>query len=392
MMIHKENAHVMTLSFSPRKSNRPGQRECLVFGILGSLILLAGCASTRAGSAKAPASLVWPDPPQLPKIEFVRSIRYLSDAEGEPSFLGKFAQGLFGRSREKLVKPYGVATDSRGRIYVADTAGRALYRFDLGSGKSIKLAEFEPCGSIDAQAELSFFGRLFSGQPKMALASPIGVAVDASDNFYVADSILQRVFAFDEERRCLRAFGGEEGLLRPSGIAISKDPERLYVTDTGDHKISVYSLDGDLLFEFGQRGDKPGEFNFPTNIFVDAEGKVYVSDSLNFRVQVFNSEGEYLNHFGRLGDVSGTFNKPKGIAVDSEGHIYVVDSLFDSVQIFSFDGALLLSFGESGVEDGEFWLPSGIFIDEYDNIYVSDSYNTRLQIFRYLDQTEDRNN
>jgi DNA-binding beta-propeller fold protein YncE len=382
----------MVFNYNRRNGIRPGIGRCLVIGILGYLVLLSGCASTKPGPTEVATSLVWPDPPQPPKIEFVRSIRYLSDAEREPSFLGKFTQGIFGRSREKLIKPYGVTTDSRGRIYVADTAGRAIYRFDLSGGKAGKFAEFEPCGSIEAQAELSFIGRLFSGRPKMALASPIGVAVDASDNFYISDSILQRVFAFDEEGRCLRTFGGEEGLLRPSGIAISKNLERLYVTDTGDHKISVFSLDGDLLFEFGQRGDKPGEFNFPTNIFVDDESKVYVSDSLNFRVQVFNSDGEILNHFGQLGDVSGTFNKTKGIAVDSEGHIYVVDSLFDSVQIFDFSGSLLLSFGESGVEDGEFWLPSGIFIDEEDNIYVSDSYNTRLQIFRYLARTEEHRN
>lgn len=352
--------------------------------------LVAGCASTKSARVIEPVELVWPDPPQPPRIKYVRSIRYLSDLKGEPSWFGKLIRGVFGRSREKLLKPYGVTTDSSGRLYVADTAKRMIYRFDLESGKATGFSEFEQCGEAEAGRERSFFGRLFSRRPKMALASPIGVAVDQFDNFYVSDSVLQRVFAFDQEGRCLRTFGAEEGLLRPSGIAINKRLGRLYVTDTVGHRIVVYDLEGDRLFEIGKRGDKPGEFNFPTNVFIDAKDRVFMTDSLNFRVQIFTGEGEILTHFGRLGKVSGSFNKPKGIAVDGKGHIYVVDSLFDNVQIFDFEGRLLLAFGESGLDEGEFWLPSGIFIDEQDYIYVSDSYNTRIQIFKYLGQGAER--
>jgi DNA-binding beta-propeller fold protein YncE len=357
--------------------------------VLASVFVVA-CASTKPARTEEVAPLVWPDPPQMPRIEHVRSIRYLSDLEGEPSWFGKLMQGLFGRSREKLIKPYGLATDSLGRIYVADTAKRMVYRLDLEGETATRYTEFEPCGEIEARKERSFFGKLFSGRPKMGLVSPIGVAVDQSDNFYVSDSILGRVFAFDERGRCLRVFGANDELLRPSGVAVNKRLGRLYVTDAAGHKIVVFDLEGNRLFEFGQRGDGPGAFNFPTNIFVGADDNVYVTDSLNFRVEIFTAEGDIVNQFGQLGRVSGSFNKPKGIAVDSEGHIYVVDSLFDNVQIFDAEGRLLLSFGEPGIADGEFWLPSGIFIDGRDNIYVSDSYNTRVQVFKYLRNREQR--
>ncbi len=359
-------------------------RRSLVLGVAGACALLTGCASAGSARVAGPASLVWPDPPQPPRIQYVRSIRYLSDIEGEPSWFGRVLQGLFGRSREKLVKPYGVVTDGEGRLYVADTAQRAIYRLDFAGQKAERFSEFQPCGDVAAKERRSFFATLFSQSPKMTLASPIGVAVDGQGNFYVSDSALGKVFAFDEKGRCLRSFGAGDELLRPSGIAINKRLERLYVTDTAGHKVVVYDLEGNRLFDLGQRGDGPGEFNFPTNIFIDGEDRVYVTDSLNFRIEVFTSEGEILTHFGQLGKVSGSFNKPKGIAVDSDGHIYVVDTLFDNVQIFDFGGRLLLAFGESGVDEGEFWLPSGIFIDEWDNIYVSDSYNTRIQVFRYL--------
>jgi DNA-binding beta-propeller fold protein YncE len=364
-------------------------RRSSVLGAAVAFALLTGCASAGSARVDESARLVWPDPPQPPRIEYVRSIRYLSDIEGESSWFGRALQGLFGRSSEKLVKPYGVVVDGKGRLYVADTAKEMIYRFDFEGRKAKRFSEFAPCGAVAAKEKRSFFGRLFSQSPKAALVSPIGVAVDGQDNFYVSDSMLGTVIAFDEEGRCLRSFGSGGELLRPSGIAINKRLERLYVTDTARHQIVVYDLEGNRLFDFGQRGDGPGEFNFPTNIFVDGEDRVYVTDSLNFRVEVFTSEGEILTHFGQLGNVSGSFNKPKGIAVDSEGHIYVVDTLFDNVQIFDFGGRLLLAFGESGVGEGEFWLPSGIFIDEWDNIYVSDSYNTRIQVFRYLGGDEE---
>lgn len=310
----------------------------------------------------------------------------MEDVRGEPSWIGKIVRSILGRSREKLLKPYGIATDGAGRIYAADTAKRMIYRFDLEKRQIYRYEEFQPCGGGNRKNRRSFVSRLLSGQEEMALLSPIGVAMDRSGNLYVADSVRRRVYVFDEKGQCLREIGSDEELERPSGIAISRKTGRLYVTDTAGHKIVVYDTDGSRVFEFGRRGDKPGEFNFPTNIFVDTNDRIYVMDSLNFRVEVFTSEGELLSYFGQLGKVSGTFNKPKGIAVDSEGHIYVVDALFDAVQIFDGSGRLLLAFGESGAGEGEFWLPSGIHIDEKDTIYVSDSYNTRVQIFQYLKQ------
>jgi DNA-binding beta-propeller fold protein YncE len=346
-------------------------------------LLAAGCASPKAAGVVESANLVWPDPPQTPRIRYIRSIRHMADVKGEPSWLGRIAQGVFGSSREKLLKPYGVATDGLGGVYVADTGKGIVYKFDLESAKVLRYSEFETCDP-SARSGGSFFSRLFSKTPRMRLMSPIGVAADGRGGLYVSDSILNKVFVFDEKGRCIRAFGEDETLLRPSGIAVNRRLDRLYVADTAGHRVVAYALDGEKLFEFGQRGEKPGDFNYPTNIFVGADDRVYVTDSLNFRIMIFTSEGELLSYFGSLGRVSGSFNKPKGVAVDSEGHIYVVDAMFDNVQIFDAEGRLLLAFGGSGTGEGEFWLPSGIFIDDRDRIYVSDSYNTRIQIFQYL--------
>ena len=139
----------------------------------------------------------------------------------------------------------------------------------------------------------------------------------------------------------------------------------------------------------GRRGGEPGEFNFPTNVFVDKEGHLFVADTLNFRIQSFNPDASLLNVFGTLGDTPGSLNRPKGVGVDGEGHVYVADSSFNNFQIFDQTGQLLLFVGSVGSGPGEFLLPAGLFIDGKSRIYVVDQGNARVQVFQYL-RVQDR--
>ena len=96
------------------------------------------------------------------------------------------------------------------------------------------------------------------------------------------------------------------------------------------------------LFTFGARGDKDGEFNFPSNVAIERKtGNVYIVDTQNFRIQVFDKGGKFVKRFGQIGDAPGTFTRPKGIGIDSEGHIYVADAAFDNLQIFDEKGQVL---------------------------------------------------
>jgi hypothetical protein len=152
------------------------------------------------------------------------------------------------------------------------------------------------------------------------------------------------------------------------------------------HKVQRYSLDGQLLVEWGSLGAGDGEFRQPRGIAVDNDpSRVYVADTENNRVQVFSPDGTFIKKWGMPGVYDGQFNRPVDIAVDNNGIVYVVDCGNDRVQIFSPDGEFLGKWGTIGNDEGEFMSPSGIAIDphhHYSYIYVLDSGNYRVQVFK----------
>jgi DNA-binding beta-propeller fold protein YncE len=322
-----------------------------------------GCAKSVDQVRKPLPDILWPGPPEKPRIQFVDAVSKPEDIQIKPGLFKRFFRYLIGKEETSMVAPYGVETDVSGRLYVADTFLRTVHVFDVRKN--------------------AYY--LFPAD-KAKFVSPIDIAVDhARGKIYVSDSKQGMVKVFEKAGK---KFVGEIGkgiLQRPTGITVNEKTSELLVVDTRSGHIFRYDLtDHRLKGKFGGSGTADGKLNYPTNICVAEDGIILVSDSLNFRVQTFSPEGRFLGKFGSIGDSPGYFSRPRGVAADSDGNIYVVDGLFDNVQIFDKEFRLLMAFGEPGHGYGEFWLPSGIYIDKDDLIYVSDSHNKRVQIFQYL--------
>ena len=312
---------------------------------------------THAAETKPP--LVWPPPPAAPRIVFVREISEPRDIGVRPPALLRLANWITGvsNSRQKMDRPFGLALDGTENLLVTDTAAGTVAYLDLAHKK----------------------WRQWSAVGDIRLLSPVA-AVRSGKTFFVADSALGKVIAFDEKGKVQFAITNE--LERPTGLALSGD--HLLIADSQRHQIVVCDLDGKMISKFGQRGRGPGEFNFPTHVSVDRLRRIYVTDSLNCRIQIFDADGHFLRTFGSAGDGLGRFSRPKGVAVDGDGHIYVVDGVFNNVQIFDNQNRLLLDFGGSGAAAGQFCLPNAIVINSKNEIFVADAFNHRLQMFRYL--------
>lgn len=325
-----------------------------------------GCATRSAVSATedSQAQILWPAPPGQPRIKYVGSLKTEEDVTGQQkstwrdTLLGKkkVSQGL-------LNKPYGVHSDSNGRIYVADTGKPGLVVFDLKNQK------------------VSTWGNEGQGSIKKA----VGVTSDSDGNVYVSDAFEKRVIKFDREGNFLDVIAGKEVIGSPAGLVYDDMSRQLFLVDVKKHQILVFNDAGELLFNLGERGNKDGQFNYPTNITLNASSRqLYVADSMNFRVQIFNIDGTFINAFGKNGNTPGNFSRLKGLGVDSRGHIYAVDAAFNNFQILNQNGELLLAVGKAGNKADGFYLPAGAHVDRNDRIYVADQLNQRIQIFQYL--------
>ena len=327
------------------------------------LLLQCGCSVTAPFVPFQGNGRVWPDAPFEPRIMYVGEF-------GEPADLGiglstwaRLVSFAAGDDRRNMQRPMSVAaTEDGGVIFVADPDANCVHRYDLRRSKY-------HCLVLEKGHQAIF---------------PVVVSVARDGWLFVADSQSGLLYQAAPGARNLEVFFASSPVRQPTGLFWDATEELLFVSDTADHCIKVFDRAGNFKYAIGRRGNEPGDFNYPTYIWIDAAKELLVTDSLNFRVQRLKKDGVPVMAFGEKGDRAGYFSRPKGVATDSFGHIYVVDALMHSIQIFNRAGELLLSLAEQGQGDGQFWLPSGIFIAEDNTIYVADSYNHRIQVFRYV--------
>jgi DNA-binding beta-propeller fold protein YncE len=325
-----------------------------------------GPPGKNKSSVPTPAlPLVWPLPPEKPRFRFEKAIYGAADVQliSKPSRL----QRLSGIQKQvfspSFVKAFGIATDSRQRIYVTDNGQAMVFVFDL------------------ANQLVSYIG--LDGAPR--LVTPMGITVDAKDRVWLADAGAKRVYAFDSQLILRAALGKQGELINPVAVATDLSLNRLYVADSKQHCIAVYDTEtGLLITKFGKRGMGEGEFAFPTGIAVGADSRIYVADAMNRRVQIFDPDYRFVSKLGTEGLRWGQFRKPKSVALDSNQNIYVLDTDFNNFQVFDQKHQLLMFLGELGDHPGQFAVPEHIHISSDNKVYVVDQMNFRIQIFQLL--------
>ena len=333
-----------------------------------ALILAVVLSASQTGAApvdrKPVASrIVFPAPPDPAVIEWVSSIRKLSDLDPGRGKWKKFFVGE-GEKEPTLVAPTAVAIGADETLYVIDRRAGGLAIIN------VKKKRFD----------------IWRGEGSGGLAEPVGVAVSEAGDLYVSDATKRAVFVFDANLKFRAAFSPVK-FERLTAIALSADGARLALCDTSAHKVYILDAkDGKVLRTLGkgERSGEEGAFHTPAAVAFDEQGFLYVADYLNFRIQVFDSEGQVELVFGTAGDRPGTLNRPRGLAADASAKvIFEVDGAFQLVQMFNFDGELLMWFGGGGDGPAQFELPSGM-ARRKTLLAVTDTLNSRIQLFRFL--------
>ncbi|MCL2769343.1 MAG: hypothetical protein FWD42_04450 [Solirubrobacterales bacterium] len=128
--------------------------------------------------------------------------------------------------------------------------------------------------------------------------------------------------------------GGDPSLSAPSAVALGPGG-RVYVVDAGHRRVVELGANGGVRAAFGGAGGARGRFLAPAGIAVDSEGDVFVSDSQADRIQEFDPGGRLLEAWGAPGGALGQLSDPTGMAVDCAGDLLVADTGNNRVQVFT---------------------------------------------------------
>src|ERR1035441_2240385 len=350
---------------------------------------LAGSKKKNAAAAAADnkphvidySNIVWPNPPAVARIKYLAfySAEKLSQVETPQTKKESWMDRLAGTTPQvdntkvlfQLMQPYGMAVDSKGQLYVADSKVGAIFIFNTET-REVELIK---------NREHGHFVRI------------IGLAMDDNDRLFVSDPGLHHILVYNAQHKTEDLI--TDGIVEPSGLAIDTQNRLLYVADVKLDQVLVYDADSlKLKHKIGTTGHNhelttPGDFSKPTGVAVDKDGNLYVADTMNDRVEVFDADGTFIRTWGKNGDGPGYFARPKGVAIDSDGHVWVADGMQDRVQVFTNEGQLLIAMGGHGLLPGQYQGLVNVASDNKRNrIYTSEIYPGRVQEFRYVTDAE----
>jgi hypothetical protein len=342
-----------------------------------SLLLIAACSLSG-------------QPPAVPEIRY----------HSVPDFLQLPPDLYFGEVA-------GVTVNSKKHIFVfsrGSTTGPAY------GAAAAQLLEFDADGKFVREI----------GHNLYAWSYAHAVKADAQDNIWVADKGSDMVIKFNSEGRVSMVFGRKQeasdegtgplkkvkpplppvdGMFRQvTDIAWDTDGNGYISDGYVNSRIAKVDKDGNWVKSWGEPGDKPGQFNTPHSIAVDARGQVYVADRGNRRIQVFDGDGKFLRQIvidvpadpdarpaigSKPTQTTGTMapGAPWTVCITPGSHqvMYTSDAFPGRIYKLSLEGKVLGMFGKSGKQPGQFGWIHEIACPSENELYVAELLNWRVQ-------------
>lgn len=290
--------------------------------------------------------------------------------------------------------PLGIAIDAVGNIYVADF-GNNLIRKITPAGVVSTFAGSGNAGKIDGAGTLASF------------REPSGITADASGNLFVADAgnnLVRKItsagavttIAGGDTTGFVNGAGLNSSFFDPVGVAVDASGN-LYIADAGNNQIRKITS-GSNVTTFARNDTTTSTappFNNPTGVAVDATGNVYVANYLNNNILAVNPAGTVSIYAGSAIGLPGandgpsgsaTFYYPNSVAADAAGNVYVADGVNNLIRKITPGGVVstLAGSGTAGAVDStgtaaSFNGPAGLAVDAAGNVYVADANNNLIR-------------
>ena len=315
-----------------------------------------------------------------------------------------------------LTNPQGIAVDSNDNVYIADTGNSLVEKVNSSTGIITIIAGGG--GVAISSANQGNIGTHY------ILSSPKGVAVDSSGNVYIADTTDQFIEKINASTGILTIIAGNGSsgtpilgaatgspLNLPQGVAVDSS-NNIYIADTGNSLIEeVNSATGILSIIAGKLNGSgavnpglptPGpatnsQLNLPHGVAVDSGNNIYIADTNNDVAEKITSGN--LAILAGVPGIAGTpsagpatsshLNQPGKIAVSSIGNVYIADTLNNDVEQVTTAGVLSLFAGIGGggaaptpggpATNSALNNPNGVTVYGSGNVYISDTLNDVIE-------------
>ena len=312
-------------------------------------------------------------------------------------------------SSARLFGPGGVAVDSQGNIFIADTYNNRIR----------KVAS----GVITTIAGNGTFGDSGDGGTAInaTVGQPTGITVDSHGNVYFVDNYYYYYYAFPRIRGISTAgyiitvagstagFSGDGGSTtsaqlspNPGGIAVDSNGS-LYIADT--HNCRIREVSGGIINTVAGNGAcaysgdggnaTAASLNLPGDVMVDTGGNLYISDSENNRIRkvaggvITSIAGNGTDSYGGDGGpaTAAEMSQPSGVAVDSGGNLFIADPGNNRVREVSAGimntvagNGTLQAGGDGGIAtNARLSYPEKVAVDSSGNVYIADTNNNQIR-------------
>src|SRR6266850_1646511 len=311
-----------------------------------------------------------------------------------------------------LNRPYGVALDASGNLYVADYLNNRIRKVTAATGILTTVAgNGSPTFAGDGGAATS-----------ASFNSPAGVALDANGNLYIADYRNQRIRKVAAATGIITTvagngtatFAGDGGaatsasLSGPYGVALDASGN-LYIADYLNPRIRkvaaatgiITTVAGDGVFAFAGDGGAAtsASLSSPTGVALDASGNLYIADYGNQRIRKVDAASGVITTVAGNGGptfagdggaaTNASLNFPSGVALDASGNLYIADYFNHRIREVAAATGIITTVAGNGsptfAGDGgaatsaSLWSPTGVALDSSGNLYIADHDNKRIR-------------
>jgi DNA-binding beta-propeller fold protein YncE len=264
--------------------------------------------------------------------------------------------------KDPMQMPTDLAIDSHDNFIVAD-------------GARDRLAQFKADGT--------FIGYLYNVGNEY-FARPVGVAFDAADNLWIADTANHHVLVVSGSGQLMTRIElpkSDDGKpAGPTSVAVTPDGSRAYIIDNANHRLLVRDNRTGVITPMGKSGRSLGQFEFPFMVCVGFQDYVFITEAVGARVQQISPQDRWAGTIGHVGVTLGDLYRPKGLAADARGRLFVGDSSLNVIQAFSPRGVVEGVLTDALGQPLKFQHPMGMRFNSKGNLYVIELRANRVAV------------